>query len=98
MANATVQLDRRSVQIVESLVASGEFADAEQAVNAVLHRLQDRASWLQRELALGEESGRTRPYTPTLLDELEQRALDAISSGNLTIRPSVAPVDELLRP
>ncbi len=78
-------------------VDSGYYSNATELVRDAVRRLREHDEQFVRllvALELGERDvaeGRTKPYTPQLLEEIKQRALTRAKNGEQMERPDVIP-------
>lgn len=90
VVNLTPELEK----IVQEQLAAGKFHTVEEVIAEALRLMllnQRRLELLRQELLKGEQSGDPIPYTPALLDEIEQEALAELEAGKMEIDPSVWP-------
>jgi putative addiction module CopG family antidote len=89
-----VQLSPRVEAEIERLVASGQYANADEVIDEGLRLLaeRERARFLQlRDLVReGFESGDALELTPELMDEIEREAEEAAKRGEIP-SPHVCP-------
>ncbi|MGH2558467.1 MAG: type II toxin-antitoxin system ParD family antitoxin [Thermomicrobiales bacterium] len=90
------QLPRDQEALVERIVETGQYDDADEVVDAALRLLEDRErrlQWLRAELAIGEEQekrGELIEYTPDFMDRLMREA-DEEDRRGVPIKDAVKP-------
>ena len=90
------QLTHDQEAIVERIVETSEYDDAEEVVSAALRLLEERErrlQWLRAELAIGEEQekrGELIEYTPGFMDRIMKEARERSRRG-LPIKDAVKP-------
>jgi antitoxin ParD1/3/4 len=85
--------------IIQQKIESGDFSDEGEVVQEALRQMHERdcrLAWLRAEVAKGLEDieqGRTIPYTPQLMDEIRERAIENARRGKPVkdaVKPKVA--------
>lgn len=90
------QLTPEHEAVVERIVSSGQYDDAEQAIGEALRLLEARGRqlrWLRAELAIGEEQerrGELIDFTPERLEQIKRQALENARQGK-PIKDAVKP-------
>jgi Arc/MetJ-type ribon-helix-helix transcriptional regulator len=78
---------------LQQKIAMGETPDT--IINKAVAYLRDSErqydEWLRTELHRGEESGEPIPYTPSLLDEIEEEVLAELDAEDEEIDPRAFP-------
>jgi putative addiction module CopG family antidote len=92
----TRQLTPQHEALVDRIVASGHYQDADQVIGEALRMLEEREArvqWLRAELqpALDQEArGELIDVTPDYAEAIQRRALESARQGK-TIRDAVKP-------
>jgi putative addiction module CopG family antidote len=82
--------------IVERILATGEYADADEVVTQALLLLEERdrrRRWLRAELQIGidqAERGELIEWTPQFMDDILREAVEGLEHGK-PIRDAVEP-------